>query len=87
MEPDKKLTSYKRRKDILDIIGDGGLGNYTDVNLIEGYARAFSLDPDWVYENVSFDTIMLFQIKWKQEHEHKERYDDIERMMSESKAK
>lgn len=58
---------------------------YADVNLIEGYAKAFGLDPDYVEGSVSFDTIMMFHIKWKQEAEHKERCDDVEVMMNGSK--
>lgn len=65
--------------------GDNGLSNFGDENLIEGYARTFGLDPDWTYDNVSFDTLMLFHVKWKRERENEERKEVIERMMNESK--
>lgn len=63
------------------------LHEFTDLSYIEDYAVKFSLDPDWVYENKSFDTIMLFAIKWKEVDEYQERFQAIERMMTESGQK
>lgn len=62
--------------------GDPGLRNYGDVNLIEGYAKNFGLDPDVVYEQVSFDTLIMFSVKWKRESEYQERKEILERMMT-----
>jgi len=52
--------------------------------LIEDFARAFGLDPDFVYEQKSFDTVILFAEKWKEQAEFNDRYATIERMMEES---
>lgn len=64
------------------MFGDGGITGYMDANLIESYARTFNQDPNRVYQEVDFGTIMMFAVKWKREHEHSERKDIIERMMA-----
>lgn len=58
-----------------------------DLNLIEAFAERFGLDPDYVYENKSFDTVILFNEKWKDQAEYQERYHAVERMMSDTTPK
>jgi quinol monooxygenase YgiN len=55
--------------------------------LIEAFAERFGQHPDSVYTDTSFDTIIYFSEKWKNQAEYQERYQNIERMMTESKAK
>ena len=50
---------------------------YKDLDLIDQYATRFALDPDWVFDNTRFDTLMEFCIKWKKEAEYRERFEDI----------
>lgn len=62
------------------------MNGFGDVNLIEAYATRFGLDPDKVYTDVSFDSMIMFHVKWKREREYEERKEVIERMMNESKT-
>jgi hypothetical protein len=90
LEPDKTLPSYIKGKELSDLVrnlhGDPGLSGYGDVNLLETYAERFGLDPDYVYNNVSFDTVIMFHVKWKRERDFEERKNELERMMNESKT-
>lgn len=54
---------------------------------MENYAVRFSQDPNWVYLNVDFDTIMLFAEKWLRTAEYDERFNEIESMMRNSGQK
>lgn len=35
--------------------------------MIDQFASRFGLDPDWVINNKSFDTVVDFMVKWKKE--------------------
>jgi hypothetical protein len=63
------------------------LSHYADLNLIEAFAERFARHPDEVYDNTSFDTIILFNEKWKDQAEYQERYNAIEKMMSNDPTK
>lgn len=58
------------------------LSRYADVELIEGYAEAFSQDPNRVKAEVDFDTVIMFNVKWKLQGEFQKKKADIEKMMS-----
>ncbi len=82
-----ETDDYKKRQTIAKLAGVKKLAGYADLNLIEAFAERFGLHPDDVYTDTSFDTIILFNEKWKNQAEYQERYQNIERMMTESKAK
>lgn len=42
-----------------------------------GFAERFACDPDWVFENKSFDTVTAFAIEAKERGEYRERYNYI----------
>lgn len=50
---------------------------FDDLSLIEKYASKFSMDPDYVYDNTSFGTLMNFHILWKESEEYAERFNSI----------
>lgn len=50
------------------------LNGFDDLSLIDRYAQKFGLNPDWVYENTSFGTIINFAIMWKEQDEYHERF-------------
>jgi hypothetical protein len=58
------------------------LSVYTDVELIEAYAKEFSQDPNRVEAETDFDTIIMFNVKWKLQGEFQKKKADIERIMS-----
>jgi hypothetical protein len=58
------------------------LSRYADVELIENYAERFSQDPNHVEANVDFDTIIMFNVKWKRQGEFQQKKANLERMMS-----
>lgn len=84
LKPAQTAEQEKREK-IAKLANVKKLSGYADLNLIEAFAERFGLDPDYVYENKSFDTVILFNQKWKDQAEYQERYHEIEKMMSESK--
>jgi len=53
------------------------LSPFNDLSLIEKYATKFGQDPDWVYNNTSFGTIVNFAIMWKETQEFDERFQYI----------
>lgn len=82
-----KTADYEKRKKIATLANERKLERYHDLNLIENYAAKFGLDPDEVYCKTSFDTIILFNEKWKDYAEYYDRYNDIEKLMTESTPK
>jgi len=55
----------------------GRLAQFDDLDLIDVYAQKFGLDPDYVYDNTSFETVISFLTKWKEEAEYRERFNFI----------
>ncbi len=53
------------------------LNRYDDLDLIDGYASRFGLDPDWVFNNSAFSTVVEFAVKWKEESEYRDRFADV----------
>jgi hypothetical protein len=53
------------------------LNGYDDLDLIDQYAARFGQDPDWVYNHISFGTIMNFAVKWKLQSEFQDRFNAI----------
>lgn len=53
------------------------LNGFDHLSLIGKYAERFGLDPNWVYHNASFNTVMNFLIMWKESDEYQERYMSI----------
>jgi hypothetical protein len=53
------------------------LRKFDDLSLIGNYAERFGLDPDYVAENTSFDTVTKFTWMWKDNAEYQERYQYI----------
>jgi len=50
---------------------------HADIGLIGDFAERFGLDPDWVFENKSFDTVIAFAVESKERAEYRERYNFI----------
>lgn len=50
---------------------------HADVALIGDFAERFGLDPDWVFENKSFGTVMAFAVESKERGEYRERFNWI----------
>ncbi len=53
------------------------LNPYDDLDLIDQYATRYGLDPDWVFYNSQFDSVIAFLVKWKEEFEYRERFQAI----------
>lgn len=64
----------KQRLDTAKAAGVDRLLKFSDLSIIGTFAEKFSQDPDWVYENTSFDTIMNFIYMWKEQADYQERY-------------
>lgn len=50
---------------------------FDDLSLVGRYAERFGLDPDHVFSNTSFNTIIGFAHMWKEVDEYHERYSFI----------
>lgn len=50
---------------------------HADVSLVGDFAERFGLDPDWVFENKSFETVIAFAVEAKERGEYRERYNYI----------
>jgi hypothetical protein len=50
------------------------LSGYDELSLIGKYAERFGLDPNYVYHNTSFNTVMNFLTMWKETEEYHERF-------------
>lgn len=78
-------TEAKKKRDNIARIADvRKLQPFTDLNMIGTFAEKFSLDPDFVYSEKDFDTIINFAVMWKEQAEYEERYHAIEKRMSET---
>lgn len=53
------------------------LNPFDDLSLIDRYSHRFGRDPDWVYDNTSFGTIINFAIMWKEQDEFNDRFQNI----------
>lgn len=53
------------------------LNGFDDLSLIDAYAARFSQDPDKVYNETSFGTIINFAIMWKEKSEFDERFNFV----------
>ena len=53
------------------------LARYGDLSLIVRYAKLFSLDADFVFENCSFDSVCSILSYEKEQHEFEERYSEF----------
>lgn len=82
-----KSSSGQDKKEIAIASGVEKLNPFADLSLINSYSQAFGLNPDFVYTDVSFDTVINFSWLWKEQAEYNERYQEIKTMMAESAAK
>lgn len=55
----------------------GRLVPYDDLGLIGDYAERFAMDPDEVFWKTSFNTLINFTVKWKEQDEYRERFSYI----------
>lgn len=53
------------------------LKKFDDLSIIGDYAERFARNPDQVFWDTSFDTVMHFLWKWKEQNEYQERYQFI----------
>jgi hypothetical protein len=47
---------------------------FDDLSYIDKYAARFGMNPDDVYHDTSFDTVMAFATMWKETEEFNERF-------------
>lgn len=47
---------------------------FADLAVVGDFAERFGLDPDWVFEVKSFDTVLAFAIEAKERSEYRERF-------------
>lgn len=64
------------------LAGVSKLAPYADINIIKQYAKLFSMNPDIVYTDVSFDTVAIFLNSEKETDEYLERYNHIYQELS-----
>lgn len=50
------------------------LNDYDDLSIVVRFAKLFGLDPDYVYDNKSFETVMNVLAMEKESDEYHERY-------------
>lgn len=77
MEPNKDQPKADVKKNVAILAKVNKLNKFDDLDLIDQFSTRFGQDPDWVYDNTSFLTIINFLIKWKEEAEYRERYNFI----------
>jgi hypothetical protein len=53
------------------------LADFDDLSLIDRYAERYSQDPNWVYDNVDFGTVLGMAIMHHEIDEYNERYQYI----------
>lgn len=51
-------------------------------DMIDRYSQRFKLNPDFVFGNTTFDTVTLFLLKWRDEDEYMDTYQQIEKDMN-----
>jgi hypothetical protein len=85
-QPDKTPDS-ERRNNIAQIANVSRLTAFSDLSLIGDFAERFAMDPDIVYSEKSFDTVINFSRMWKEQSDYQMRYLNIDRMMNESTNK
>ena len=77
MEPNKDQPKAEIKKNVSIMAKAGRLVKFDDLDLIDQYASRFGQDPDYVYDNTSFGTIVNFMMKWKEQGEYQERFNFI----------
>jgi hypothetical protein len=77
MEPNKDQPKADVKKNVAALARVNRLNKFDDLFLIEKFATKFSQDPDRVYDETSFGTIINFHILWKEQEEYNERYQSI----------
>lgn len=85
-QPDKTPDS-ERRRNIAEVAQANRLAPFSDLTLIGEFAERFAMDPDIVYTDKSFDTVINFSRMWKEQSDYQMRYVNIDRMMNESTNK
>lgn len=53
------------------------LNPFDDLSLIDRFAQKFGLNPDQVYLDSSFNTVINFAVMWKEMDEYNERFSYI----------
>lgn len=77
MVPNKDQPKKEAKQNVARLAKVHRLNPYDDLSLIGTYAERFGQDPDWVYDNTSFGTIINFAIMWKETSEYNERFQHI----------
>lgn len=77
MAPRKDQPRHDIKKNVAQLAKINLLAPFDDLSLIDSYAKEFGQDPDKVYYDTSFGTIMNFHIMWKEQREYNERYQYI----------
>ena len=59
---------------------------FADIGLVGDFAERFGLDPDWVFDNKSFSTVLAFAVESKERSEYRERFNYIWKQINDSSA-
>lgn len=73
---------YDKRKQLSEMAEVTRLHGFQYLNLVGDFAERFGLDPDFVFSNTSFGTIINFAIAQKEKGEFEERYFQAEQLMN-----
>lgn len=71
----------QRRALIARLAESSKLDSDFETSILDRYAKAYSLDPDFVYQK-EFDTVFLFIGLWKREGEYADRYRAMEKTLT-----
>ena len=77
MEPNPEQPKNDVKANVAKLAKVHRLQPFDDLDLIDKYAARFGLDPDRVYYDTSFGTIINFMTKWKEQDEFQERFNFI----------
>jgi hypothetical protein len=65
------------KKNVANLARVDRLTKFDDLSVIGDFAERFGLDPDAVFNDSSFATVMKFMVMWKESGEYHERFQDI----------
>ena len=77
LKENPKQPDAESRKNVAILAEVHRLNQYSDLSLVGNHAERFALDPDKVFSECRFDTVIVFAAEQKERHEFRERFQDI----------
>lgn len=77
MATGKDQPKQEVKKNVANLAKVNRLATFDDLSLIDRYAERYGQDPNWVYDNVDFGTIINLAIMHHEINEYNERYQHI----------